>query len=527
MMENQAEIVKAMSHKNFYPCPTSMVKIIQTHISYIFVGDEDVYKVKKPVNFGFLDFTTKEKRRFYCEQEVILNRRLAPKFYEDVVAITRESSGAFTINGAGEVMEYAVHMKKIPTNMMLKNLLAQGKAGIAVLDKVAQRLAEFHRNAATNEKINKMGKLETIRFNHEENFAQTQPFIELTISPLAHRCIQNYVSTFLEKNEELLLSRVAQGKIRDCHGDLHIEHIICEDEEISIFDCIEFNDRFRHSDVAADVAFLAMDLDYNGFEDLSRSFVSSYIKHSADDAVLLLLNFYRCYYAFVRGKVISFRLNEKSLAATERVATAKLAGRYFDLALRYATALKKPTLIIICGLMGTGKSQMARTLTSMLGIDSVVMDVLRKELLNIPPHEKHYEAFSSGIYSAEMTKQVYDVAFAMAQKSLAAGKSIIIDASFKKQEMRLAVQRLAMELGADFLAIRCVCPDSIVEERLKRRALRSTGASDGRWEIYAEQKQNTDAFSHFSEDEFFTVDTSGNRQDSIFTALAEMAKRLL
>ncbi len=369
-----------MTRPDFYPHHPETVELVQTHISYVFIAGDYVYKVKKPVNFGFLDFTTLEKRKFYCEEELRLNKRLAPSIYLDVVPIVQDNLGSLSPGGDGEIIEYAVRMKKLPLDKMLKILLAQGQADAKIMDAVAEKIARFHTAAQTGGSIDEMGSIKTIRHNSEENFAQTEKYIDVTIPAYQYQFIKEYVERFLAINKHLLEKRVAEHKIRDCHGDLHLEHI-CIADEIIVFDCIEFNERFRFSDVAAEVAFLTMDLDYNGYFRQAEDFVHSYLKYSGDTDMQALLNFYRCYYAYVRGKVISFRLDQKEIPEAERAEIKQTASKYFDLAYTYAARLEKPVLILTAGLIGSGKSYQARNLAGRLGADVIRTDVLRKELL--------------------------------------------------------------------------------------------------------------------------------------------------
>ena len=362
----QPRILESMTQPMFYPHQPQTVELLQTHISYVFIAGDYVYKVKKPVNFGFLDFTTLEKRKFYCEEELRLNKRLAPSIYLDVVPIARDDQGCLLPWGAGKIVDYAVRMKRLPLDKMLKLLLARGLADEKVMDDVAGKIAEFHAGAKTGGGIDEMGAIQTIRRNTEENFAQTEKYVDITIPAYQFRFIRDYVEKFLAVNKTLLAKRVTDHKIRDCHGDLHLEHI-CIADEIIIFDCIEFNERFRFSDVAAEVGFLTMDLDYNGYGSQARDFTASYLKYSGDTDMQTLLNFYRCYYAYVRGKVISFRLDQPEIPESERDEIRHTASKYFDLAYTYAARLTKPVLILTAGMIGSGKSYQARHLGERLG----------------------------------------------------------------------------------------------------------------------------------------------------------------
>lgn len=504
-----SSIIEQMTSPGFYPHRPRKVELVQTHISYVFIADDYVYKVKKPVDFGFLDFTTLEKRKFYCEEELRLNKRLAPSIYLDVVPIRREESGRLSLSGSAAIVDYAVFMKKLPLDKMLKILLARGQADEKIMDAVAEKIARFHQEAQTGGSIDEMGSLKTIRHNHEENFAQTEKYVHVTLPDYQYRFIKDYVEKFLTANKDLLEKRVAEHKIRDCHGDLHLEHI-CVADEIIVFDCIEFNERFRCGDVAAEAAFLTMDLDYNGYASQSRDFARSYLKYSGDTDMNRLLNFYRCYYAYVRGKVVSFRLDQKEIPEAERAEISKTASKYFDLAYTYAARLEKPALILTAGLIGSGKSYQAKNLAARFGAEVIRTDVLRKQLLSIAPAEKHHDAFGQGIYAGDITRQTYEKAVELAAETINQGRPVIIDASFRSRSDRALAVRLAAKLRVPLYVVECTCPDDTVKIRLEKRMLDRDNPSDGRWEILQEQKKQYEAINEISANQCFLVDTSAD-----------------
>ena len=329
-MPQLPEMVQALLDPKAYPDTSSGVEMVQTQMSFVFLAGDYVYKVKKPVNLGYLDYTTLEKRHFYCQREVELNQRLCPDTYLGVVPITRDK-GDILLEGKGEVIEYAVKMRHLPQEAMLNVLLANNQVSVAMVTRVAQRLVEFHQKA---EIISGFGDIDTITQNTEENFDQTIQYIGNTISQEKYRHIRAYTKSFIENNVPLFRRRLADGKIRDCHGDLHAAHI-CFTNGICIYDCIEFNDRFRYCDIAAEVAFLAMDLDHYEQTDLSRSFVDAYVAFSQDKELLKLLNFYKCYFAYVRGKVESFKLDDPHISEEEKRGVLAVARRYFELAGSY------------------------------------------------------------------------------------------------------------------------------------------------------------------------------------------------
>jgi aminoglycoside phosphotransferase family enzyme len=292
--------------------------------------------VKKAVNFGFLDFTTLEKRRFFCQRELELNRRLCGDMYLEVVPINR--SKTIKIKDEGETVEYAVKMRRIPQERMLSKLLEQNKVDNKLIDEIAKIIAEFHAKAETNKRISEFGSLVTIETNWNENFDQTREFIGKTISERDFELIHERVEDFMKRNISFFEKRIAEGRIRDCHGDIHSGNIFVADR-IYIFDAIEFNDRFRYSDVTSDIAFLAMDLDFKERTDLSNSFVERYIEYSGDQELTKLLPFYKCYRAYVRGKVTSFKFADSNVSSEEKIAAMKEAKAYFRTAFAYAKLL--------------------------------------------------------------------------------------------------------------------------------------------------------------------------------------------
>ncbi len=325
---------KALLEPSIYPDNPKEIKFLETHISLLFFTGNFVYKIKKPVNFGFLDFTTLEKRRYFCEQEVYLNRRLSPDIYLGIIHITFDGRNV-SIGGSDETIEYAVKMKQIPEEFLMDQLLKKGKVTKEMIEAISERLVDFYSMAETDEKIKGFARPERIKQDTDENFDQTEKYIGITISKVVYEEVKKRTNDFLKEKEDIFYLRIKDDRIRDCHGDLRLEHIFWGDR-ISIFDCIEFNERFRYMDVASDIAFLAMDLDYNEREDLNLPLIDTYVKLSGDKGLIRVLDFYKCYRAYVRGKVESFRLDDPNIQEEEKTEAYKRARRYFDLAHLYS-----------------------------------------------------------------------------------------------------------------------------------------------------------------------------------------------
>jgi aminoglycoside phosphotransferase family enzyme/predicted kinase len=480
------------------------VEMIQTHISVVLLGKSRVLKLKKPVDFGFLDYTTIEKRRLACEAEVSLNRRLCPDAYLGVQAI-RDAAGQPVLSGEGPIIDYAVLMKRLPADRFLDRMVARDEVTEADIDRVAHRLSDFHKDARRGPEVDHYGSPKVIRTNWEENFTQTRPYIDRTITRQEFDTIYEWVKRWMEASDELLNKRVRDGRICDGHGDVRSESVSVTDG-ICIFDCIEFNERFRYCDVASEAAFLAMDLEARGRPDLGYYFAERYMTRSGDPEIFDLLPFYRCYRAYVRGKVLSFRLDEKEFTTSEHAAAATRAKSYFHLARRYATPLERPTVIIVAGLSGTGKTSIARAIAGELGLKVVSADAVRKSLFEF--RDRPY-AYGEGPYSKEGNRLTYNKLVEREKALLAEGRGVILDATFRRASDRRMVEEVAIQSGADFKIIECKLSPPLVRSRIERRASREEGLSDATWETYLNQNKEFEAISDRLADVHLALDTSG------------------
>jgi aminoglycoside phosphotransferase family enzyme len=328
------ELISFMNDPAVYPEKTSSVNFVQTHHSWVFICDNYVYKLKKPVNLGFLDFTTAEKRRFYVNEELRLNTRFSPDVYLNVVPISK-IDGSFIIGDDSDITETALRMKRIDENGMLLNLLKKGQAGADDIKRLGGRLAEIYAAIPSDDKARSFGGLDTISFNIIENFDQTRGYIGGPVSTDDFRLIESWSLKFMEDNAGLFDARLNGGFIKEGHGDLHLQHIFLFGDSITILDCIDFNERFRYGDAAQDIAFLAMDLDHNGYDDLARVFVDSYISASGDSSLQDVLSFYKIYRAYVRAKVNSFMSGDSGMDSASRKAALERAAEYYRLAAGY------------------------------------------------------------------------------------------------------------------------------------------------------------------------------------------------
>ncbi|HEX6817645.1 MAG TPA: AAA family ATPase [Ktedonobacterales bacterium] len=506
------------------------VEVIQTHASAVLLAGDRAYKLKKPQDFGFFDYSTVELRRHFCREEVRLNARLAPDVYLGVAPVlaTENETPRFGSTLAPEdelplpgstfegrhVVDYAVVMRRLPEEATLAARVAAGTATPAMLADVARIMARFHAAGQTDAHIAHFGTLDVIAANWEENFAQMRPYIGRTLSAQTFERIANYVHAFLAQRASLFAHRVSNGRIRDCHGDLRLQHVYLLDDavpptepsasRIAIVDCIEFNERFRYSDVGAELAFPTMELDLAGRPDLARAFVDAYVAASDDAELRELLPFYACYRACVRGKVLAFQLDETEVPEPQREEARRQAQAHFDLAAFYASAPAHPTLLLIGGLMGTGKSTLATALHAELGWPIFSSDAVRKRLAQREASEVDASAFGEGIYRPVWTARTYSALRAEAEGVLAMGCSVILDATFARREDRDAAAQLAARYGARIWFVECVSSPSVVLERLQRRWMdrlagqmssgEHSSASDGRPELYAAQRAAWEPF---------------------------------
>lgn len=506
------DVVEALSDPGFYPHGPDSVEVRRTHASVAFLAGDEVYKLKKPVNFGFLDYSTLAQRRRMCLLEVTLNQRLAPAVYLGVVGVTMGAAG-LQLGGVGTVVEHLVHMRRLPDAAALSARLAADDVGEAEVREVARKVAAFHRQAERSGLINTFGQPHVVISNVNENFQQTRRFVGTTITTAAYTEIVTYASAFLMANRAVIQARVDAGQVCDGHGDLRCEHVYLA-EALQIIDCIEFNDRLRYGDVAADFGFLAMDLEAYGAPDLAAALVDEYQTATAAD-LAPVLDFYCCYRAFIRGKVASLRLDDPDLEADARHAARREAQRYFQLARRIARGARRPSLIITSGVSGTGKSTLARELELVLATPRYEADTVRKMLAGVEPSSRQSTELGQGIYGPEMSQRTYAHLLEQAELQLARGRSVILDATYQRRKHRLAARAVAERSGAAFYVVHCDADDALVRERILRREDDPERTSDAGLEIYLAQRKHFEPVDELPAGEVVTVDTALSIEDQL------------
>ena len=501
---NHATLVAAMREPSFYDPAVEDVEFVQTHISSVFLTGKLVYKLKKPVNFGFLDFSTPDQRETYCRAEVDLNRRLAPDVYLGVEPVVQRG-GSLHLGGEGEIVDWVVVMRQMDESLHGIRVIEAGALSTRHIDQLVDLLVPFYRRARTGPGIDKHGSLEAVKFNTEENFAQTEEYVGKLISRGRFEHIRAWTNRFYAENPGLFEQRIAAGRIRESHGDLHLGNIFFEDPPV-IFDCIEFNERFRCGDVAVDLAFLAMDLDFRNRPDLSSYLIERYVATSKDTRLTDMLDLYKCYRAYVRGKISCFTSSDPALDDMERRQQRNRARHYFGLAYRYAAGKEQPPLVVLHGLMGTGKTQIARYLREAHGWHVVSTDAVRKQISGVGEDTRVYVPYNAGLYSPEMNERTYAEVCQRAENLLHAGFPVAVDGAFKREQDRTPVIELARRVGAHLLFLEAVCQPAEQHRRLESRRLHDT-RSDGRVELMERQRSeyevpvaHTDLYAQVSTD---------------------------
>ncbi len=493
---------EAMLSPEFYEGRVDNVEHKQTHISDVYLAGDLVYKVKKPVDTGFLDFTTLEKRLVFCRREVELNRRLSDNIYLGVDEIHRQD-GLYRLGGSGEIVDYAVVMKRLDDEDNLESMLKRRVDIDAFLSEVTDVLVNFYRHSPRGEKIDECGRPEAILTNCRDNFKQIRAEGAELVDAEKLQLIETATEGFGRRHRGLFAKRVAQGRICDGHGDLKTEHIY-NHEGVQILDCIEFNDRFRYQDPAADLAFVAMDMDFLGRSSQALHFLSEYVHRQEDHELMRLIDFYKCYRAMVQVKVgcLKYAAERKESQRRRRLL---LIGRYLDLAYGYGVKMMRPVLWVICGLTATGKSTIAEKLSKLLSLPNLSSDTIRASLFE---ERKQKEDFGQGIYSATATSLVYAKMLVLASEELEAGRSVILDATYRQSSRRGDVLELARNRHVSVIFVECRCDEEEIERRLRKRE-EDPGLSDARIEHWQKIKETADDFDDIPEEMHIPLQTQG------------------
>jgi len=460
-------LIRALQDPALYDHPVQGFRVIETHISQVLLTGDYAYKIKKPVNFGFLDFSSLQQRRHFCEEEVRLNRRLAEELYLDVVPITGTPERP-VLGGSGKAIEYAVRMRQFRQEDLLDRRQEEGNLAPELLVSLARRIASFHEQVPVVAKDSPLGTPDAVFAPMQENFDQIRPLLSDPELLAQLDTLEEWTRTTFERHRELIAERRARGFVRECHGDLHLANITLFRGQPTVFDCIEFNEPFRWIDVINDLAFLLMDLEARQEAGLVNLVLNTYLECRDDFAAVPLLPLYKAYRAMVRAKIALFTRANPGLDEQQQ---AQLMQRYRDYA-RLAesySAIPNRYLLATTGLSASGKSCVSAALAQELGLIRLRSDVERKRLHGLGPLDASGSGTGTGIYTPEATARTYQRLAELADQLLAAGLPVIVDAACLHRQERALLAAVAEEQGVPFALLHCEAPEDLRREWIRNR----------------------------------------------------------
>jgi aminoglycoside phosphotransferase family enzyme/predicted kinase len=475
-MDTHDRLIQALTDRSVYEHPTTEITVLQTHISWIVLTGPYAYKIKKPVNLGFVDFSTLARRHFFCQEELRLNRRLAPQLYLEVVALYGTPERPH-LHGRGTPIEYAVKMAQFAQDTLLSHLIAVDQLQVSHIDRLAHEVSAFHTRIATADPLSRFGTPEIIYQPVQENFRHLFDTIDDSVRQAHARALEAWCQHAFAARRPTFAARKRDGFIRECHGDMHLGNMILHNEEVVIFDCLEFNEDLRWIDVASDVAFLTMDLEDRGRPDLAHRFLNGYLEATGDYGLLILLPFYMVYRAMVRAKVAGIRLGQSHLSPEEAAQAREAFGSYFDLAERY-TRPPRPRLFITHGCSGSGKTFATQGLVETTGAIRIRSDVERKRLFGLAPLERSTDRSAVNLYSPDATQRTYTQLAQLATRVVEAGFPVVVDATFLKRAQRDAFRHLAAQLNVPCTILEFRAQAETLRHRVAQRSAQADDASE-------------------------------------------------
>ena len=488
----QAQLVASLREPGCYPHSASPMQTLETHISHVLLVGDYAYKIKKPLNLGFLDFTTLDQRRFYCTEELRLNRRLAPDIYLDVVPIG--GSVAVPQLGMEPAIEYAVKMRRFGQEGLFDAMLARGELTSAHMDGLAILIADFHTRLPAADQDSPYGSPENIMAPARQNFDQLRPLLRRPDQQASLDAIQAATESAYAQLQQTFVERRRSGWVRECHGDLHLGNIALVDDRITVFDCIEFNPNLRWIDVMSEVAFLVMDLIVRNQKALAYRFVNAYLAQSGDYAGMAVLRFYLAYRALVRAKVHGLRARQPSTGKAEKKRALRDCLRYLKLARAFFKP-GPPALIINHGLSGSGKTMFSQSALETLGAVCVRSDVERKRLHHLPANARTGSGVESDLYSLAATRATYQHLVELARSIVTAGFPVIVDATFIARWQRDQFHALARTLGVPFIIVDYRASISTLRRRVQTRESLGTDASEAGLAVLEKQLETEQPLS--------------------------------
>lgn len=500
MTESFPPLIQKMLQPGFYPHPvTEPIELIQTHVSYVLLTGDYAYKLKKSVNFGFLDFSTLEKRQHFCAEELRLNQRGAPELYVEVLPITQVEN-QFQLDGTGQPVEYALKMHSFPQEALLITMFELGLLDETSMEELGRVVAQYHAKAQTNDYIRTFGEVPQVRAAIDENYEQTKKYIGGPQTQAQFEETKQYTDAFFEEQSHLFASRIENNQIRECHGDLHLRNICLWQDKVLLFDCIEFNEEFRFVDVMYDVAFTVMDLEARQRPDLGNAFLNTYVEQTGDWEGLQVLPLYLSRQAYVRAKVNSFLLDDPTVPAAIKEEAAATAAHYYQLAWHY-TKPRQGKLILMSGLSGSGKSTVARQLARQLGAIHIRSDAVRKHLGGIGLQERGRDH----LYTTEMTKKTYERLLLLGIMLASQGFPVILDAKYDRASLRTEAIAASKLHQIPLQILYCTAPLEVVRARL---ASRTGDIADATVDLLEAQQTAAEPFTGVEQPYVKTLDTS-------------------
>jgi aminoglycoside phosphotransferase family enzyme/predicted kinase len=506
-LDAQARLVKALQNPARFPHPVERFQVIETHISWVILTGPYAYKIKKAVNLGFLDFSTLEKRRFYCHEELRLNRRLAPDLYEAVTSISGNPDDP-RLDGGGPVIDYAVRMRQFPDGARLDQVSDRGGLTADHIDQIADDLAAFHRQAPQAGLDSVFGTAASIGDRMLQNFEQIEAHCGDAAVHDRLQPLRDWTRAKLHELRDDFELRRREGWIRECHGDLHLANMALIADRVVIFDCLEFADDLRWIDPLSEAAFLYMDLEHRGHATLARRFLNQYLEAANDYQALNLFRPYLVYRALVRAKVAAIAAHQHQKQPERQAAALATLSAYLDRAERYSRPVGKTPLIVMRGLSGSGKSWLAMRLVERLGAVRLRSDVERKRLLGLSPEQATHSGVAEGAYAPEITQKTYRRLQALAYPILDAGFPAIVDATCLLRQQRACMKRFAGMAGMPFVLVDVQAPEAVLRERIGHRRHNERDASEATLAVLEHQLSVQEPLSAEERTDAITVDAS-------------------